>query len=209
MSWIPCSGNSSSKAKIKKKKKTQLQENPVDQIKVTSDLLPSSQLLVQFLSSYGDETKSSLSAKEASNNGGPDHIAAQTFPFRELAAATRNFRPECLLGEGGFGRVYKGRLESTNQARPLFKDRSKFSQMADPVLQGQYPPRGLYQALAVAAMCVQEQPNMRPVIADVVTALNYLASQKCDPDTQPVQNSRFAPGTPRAKRDSEKKAQRW
>ncbi|GKU85529.1 hypothetical protein SLEP1_g195 [Rubroshorea leprosula] len=43
------------------------------------------------------------------------HIAAQTFTFRELAAATKNFRPECLLGEGGFGRVYKGRLESTGQ----------------------------------------------------------------------------------------------
>lgn len=43
------------------------------------------------------------------------HIAAQTFTFRELAVATKNFRPECLLGEGGFGRVYKGRLESTGQ----------------------------------------------------------------------------------------------
>lgn len=95
------------------------------------------------------------------------------------------------------------------QARPLFKDRRKFSQMADPILQGQYPPRGLYQALAVAAMCVQEQPNMRPVIADVVTALSYLASQNFDPDTQPVQTSRFAPGTPKSKRDSEKKAQWW
>lgn len=40
--------------------------------------------------------------------------------------------------------------------------------------------RGLYQALAIAAMCVQEQPNLRPVISDVVTALNYLASQKYD-----------------------------
>ena len=68
------------------------------------------------------------------------------------------------------------------QARPLFKDRRKFGQMADPSLQGNYPVRGLYQALAVAAMCVQEQPNIRPLIADVVTALTYLASQKYDPD---------------------------
>lgn len=96
------------------------------------------------------------------------------------------------------------------QARPLFKDRKKFSQMADPMLQGQYPQRGLYQALAVAAMCVQEQPNMRPVIADVVTALTYLASQKHDQETQPVQSSRLAPCTPpRTKRDSERKAQLW
>lgn len=75
-------------------------------------------------------------------------------------------------------------------ARPLFKDRRKFPQMADPLMRGQYPVRGLYQCLAIAAMCVQEQPNMRPAISDVVTALNYLASQKYDPQTHPGQSSR-------------------
>lgn len=43
------------------------------------------------------------------------NIAAQTFTFRELAAATKNFKPESFIGEGGFGRVYKGHLESTGQ----------------------------------------------------------------------------------------------
>ncbi|PKI57850.1 hypothetical protein CRG98_021753, partial [Punica granatum] len=51
----------------------------------------------------------------AAKDGPGAQIAAQTFTFRELAAATSNFRPECLLGEGGFGSVYKGRLESTGQ----------------------------------------------------------------------------------------------
>ncbi|EXB40346.1 Serine/threonine-protein kinase PBS1 [Morus notabilis] len=305
------------------------------------------------------------------------HIAAQTFTFRELAAATKNFRPECFLGEGGFGRVYKGQLESTGQvvavkqldrnglqgnreflvevlmlsllhhhnlvnligycadgdqrllvyefmplgsledhlhdlppekepldwntrmkiaagaakgleylhdkanppviyrdfkssnilleegfhpklsdfglaklgptgdkshvstrvmgtygycapeyamtgqltvksdvysfgvvflelitgrkaidstrphgeqnlvtwARPLFNDRRKFSKLADPRLQGRYPMRGLYQALAVASMCIQEQAATRPLIGDVVTALSYLANQAYDPTT--------------------------
>ncbi|XP_051113474.1 probable serine/threonine-protein kinase PBL5 [Andrographis paniculata] len=68
-------------------------------------------------------------------------------------------------------------------AKPLFKDRKKFHQMADPALEGQYPSRGLYQALAIAAMCVQEQPGMRPLIADIVTALNYLSSQKYEPSS--------------------------
>ena len=45
-------------------------------------------------------------------DGNSQNIAAQTFTFRELAAATKNFRQDCLLGEGGFGRVYKGRLEN-------------------------------------------------------------------------------------------------
>ncbi|GMN39061.1 hypothetical protein TIFTF001_008300 [Ficus carica] len=386
MGWILCSGKSNSKA-TKKKKKNNIDHN-VDQIKPPT---------------AGSLKTNSFLNEEAFKNGGSDHIAAQTFTFRELAAATRNFRAECLLGEGGFGRVYKGLLESTNQvvaikqldrnglqgnreflvevlmlsllhhpnlvnligycadgdqrllvyefmslgsledhlhdispgkkrldwntrmkiaagaakgleylhdkasppviyrdlkcsnillgeeyhpklsdfglaklgpvgdnthvstrvmgtygycapeyamtgqltlksdvysfgvvlleiitgrkaidssratgeqnlvawAKPLFKDRRKFSQMADPTLQGQYPVRGMYQALAVAAMCVQEQPNMRPVIADVVTALSYLASQKYDPDTQPVQTSRFAPGTPKTRRDIDKRSQWW
>lgn len=323
------------------------------------------------------------------------HIAAQTFTFRELAAATKNFRPECLLGEGGFGRVYKGRLESTGQivavkqldrnglqgnreflvevlmlsllhhqnlvnligycadgdqrllvyefmplgsledhlhdippdkepldwntrmkiaagaakgleylhdkanppviyrdlkssnilldegyhpklsdfglaklgpvgdkthvstrvmgtygycapeyamtgqltlksdvysfgvvflelitgrkaidntrapgehnlvawARPLFKDRRKFPKMADPLLQGRYPMRGLYQALAVAAMCLQEQAATRPLIGDVVTALSYLASQTYDPNAPSGHSNRVGSSTPRTKDD--------
>ena len=58
--------------------------------------------------------------------------------------------------------------------------------MADPALEGRYPARGLYQALAVAAMCVQEQPTLRPLIGDVVTALSYLASQPYDPEVHGV-----------------------
>ncbi|XP_076956114.1 putative serine/threonine-protein kinase PBL7 [Bidens hawaiensis] len=379
MRWFPCSGTPNKKKKKRKKNKHH------DPIQPSSESIRSNPL---------------FKPKEVIKDGGSDHLAAQTFTFRELAAATKNFRDDCLLGEGGFGRVYKGRLESSNQivaikqldrnglqgnreflvevlmlgllhhpnlvnligycadgdqrllvyeymplgslddhlhdpspgkkrltwntrmkittgaatgldylhdkasppviyrdlkcsnillgesyhpklsdfglarlgpvgdnthvstrvmgtygycapeyamtgqltlksdvysfgavlleiitgrkaidnsktgveqnlvawARPLFKDRRKFSQIADPLLQGQYPARGLYQALAVAAMCVQEQPNMRPVMADVVTALSYLASQKYDPETQPNQNSQWSPSTPpRSKRDSDKK----
>ncbi|KAJ9540362.1 hypothetical protein OSB04_026868 [Centaurea solstitialis] len=381
MGWFPCSGRQSKPTSKKKRKKNR----SIDPIQPSSESIRSNPLF---------KTKDSI------KDGGSDHSAAQTFTFRELAAATKNFRGDCLLGEGGFGRVYKGRLEGSNQvvaikqldrnglqgnreflvevlmlgllhhphlvnligycadgdqrllvyeymclgslddhlhdpspgkkrldwntrmriaagaargleylhdkasppviyrdlkcsnillgesyhpklsdfglaklapvgdnthvstrvmgtygycapeyamtgqltlksdvysfgvvlleiitgrkaidnsktggeqnlvawARPLFKDRRKFFQIADPVLQGQYPARGLYQALAVAAMCVQEQPNMRPVIADVVTALSYLASQKYDPEIHPIQNSRCSPSTPpRSKRDNDKR----
>ncbi|CAI9275023.1 unnamed protein product [Lactuca saligna] len=88
-------------------------------------------------------------------------------------------------------------------ARPLFKDRRKFPKMADPLLQGRYPVRGLYQALAVAAMCLQEQAATRPLIGDVVTALTYLASQPYDPEAARAERSARASGsgTPRSRAD--------
>ncbi|KAH9703386.1 serine/threonine-protein kinase PBL27 [Citrus sinensis] len=95
MGWFPCAGKSSKNAKKKHHNK------PIDQIPSTSEKL---------------KVNSTVDVKkEASKDGGSDHIAAHTFTFRELAAVTKNFRADCLLGEGGFGRVYKGRLESTNQ----------------------------------------------------------------------------------------------
>ncbi|KAK7332794.1 hypothetical protein VNO80_29549 [Phaseolus coccineus] len=49
------------------------------------------------------------------NNVDTSNIQAQNFTFRELAIATKNFRQECLMGEGGFGRVYKGTIPATGQ----------------------------------------------------------------------------------------------
>lgn len=68
------------------------------------------------------------------------------------------------------------------QAQPLFKDKRKFHLMADPLLEGNYPTKGLYQALAVAAMCLQEEASTRPLISDVVTALEFLSTGKLPPD---------------------------
>ncbi|KAI9395699.1 hypothetical protein POPTR_004G018400v4 [Populus trichocarpa] len=60
-------------------------------------------------------------------------------------------------------------------AGPLFKDRSKFTAMADPLLEGNYQQKSLYQALAIAAMCLREEADTRPLMTDVVTALEFLA----------------------------------
>ncbi|XP_043811033.1 probable serine/threonine-protein kinase PBL23, partial [Manihot esculenta] len=64
------------------------------------------------------------------------------------------------------------------QATPIFKDRRNYKTMADPLLGGKYPIKSLNQAVAVAAMCLQEGDSSRPLISDVVTALKYLSAKK-------------------------------
>ncbi|KAF2551522.1 hypothetical protein F2Q68_00034729 [Brassica cretica] len=146
-----------------------------------------------------EKNKNNDAEKEISNN-----IAAQTFTFRELATATKNFRQECLIGEGGFGRVYKGRdivavkqldrnglqgnkefivevlmlslLHHKHLAQPVFKEPSRFPELADPSLEGVFPEKALNQAVAVAAMCLQEEATVRPLMSDVVTALGFLGT---------------------------------
>lgn len=48
----------------------------------------------------------------AADGGDDGEDKAEAFNFRDLATATKNFKPECLLGEGDIGRVYKGILQS-------------------------------------------------------------------------------------------------
>nr|GMD76450.1 probable serine/threonine-protein kinase PBL23 [Ipomoea batatas]GMD82564.1 probable serine/threonine-protein kinase PBL23 [Ipomoea batatas] len=131
---------------------------------------------------------------------GKGNISAQAFTFQELNDTTQKFNPDFLLGEGGFGKDiavkqldrngFQGNreflvevlllslLHHPNLAQPLFKDKQKFHLMVDPLLQGNYPTKGLYQALAVAAMCLQEEADTRPFISDVVTALEFLSGNR-------------------------------
>jgi len=50
---------------------------------------------------------------------GNGNISARVFTYCELVTATQNFAYECLLGEGGFGKVYKGHLKDSNRVRVL------------------------------------------------------------------------------------------
>lgn len=49
-------------------------------------------------------------AKDMANFGNAK-ISCIEFTFSELASATYNFNLDSLVGEGGFGRVYKGYLK--------------------------------------------------------------------------------------------------
>ncbi|WZY98400.1 hypothetical protein YC2023_070729 [Brassica napus] len=211
---------------------------------------------------------------------------AKSFTFKELASATRNFREVNLLGEGGFGRVYKGRLDSgqvvaikqlnpdgvqgnrefivevlmlsllhhpnlvtligyctsgdqrllvyeymtmgsledhlfvksdiycfgvallelltgrkaidpsqtqgeqnlVSWSRPYLKDQKKFGHLVDPSLRGRYPRRCLNYAIAIIAMCLNEEAHCRPFIGDIVVALEYLAAHS---ESHEVRNVSF------------------
>lgn len=68
-------------------------------------------------------------------------------------------------------------------SRPFLKDQKKFRQMVDPRLQGCYPRRCLNYAVAITSMCLNEQAHFRPLIGDVVVALEYLAAQCHGPES--------------------------
>ncbi|XP_047329768.1 probable serine/threonine-protein kinase PBL21 isoform X2 [Impatiens glandulifera] len=66
-------------------------------------------------------------------------------------------------------------------SRPFLKDRKKFVEIADPLLQGEFPVRSLHHMIAIAAMCLQEEPKFRPLISDIVVAIEYVATQTNKP----------------------------
>lgn len=56
----------------------------------------------------------------------------------------------------------------------MFRKPSRFSELADPLLEGNFPKKSLYQAVAVAAMCLHSDAAARPLMSDVVSALSVL-----------------------------------
>lgn len=56
-----------------------------------------------------NDTNTDKNEQNLSENG---ENGTRTFAFRELAMATKNFKQECVIGEGGFGKLYKAKLQS-------------------------------------------------------------------------------------------------
>ncbi|KAL8030397.1 hypothetical protein ABFS82_14G280700 [Erythranthe guttata] len=65
-------------------------------------------------------------------------------------------------------------------SRPFLKDGRKFVQMVDPLLEGRFSVKSLKHAVLITSMCLQEHAGARPLISDLVIALEYLASKADD-----------------------------
>ena len=63
----------------------------------------------QFSAASGDEAYPNCQILPTPN--------LRIFSFTELKVATKNFRPDTVLGEGGFGQVFKGWLEDKGKSK--------------------------------------------------------------------------------------------
>jgi len=79
----------------------------------------------RYLNASNRELGDHFQTKRDGENGVDASIEKRTpkllqFTFQELKSATLNFRPDSILGEGGFGYVFKGWIEpnSTAPAKP-------------------------------------------------------------------------------------------
>lgn len=88
------------------------------------------------------------------------------------------------------------------QASPMMRDKRRFMRLADPLLGKRYPVKGLYQALAVASMCLQEDAASRPGISDVVAALSFLADQQYYPPAEGTEAEQKRGSKPITDKDS-------
>ena len=70
-------------------------------------------LLFNHVNQYAGSSKQKIA--EEIQKIGKAKVSARIFTFRELLIATDNFNPGNLIGEGGFGRVYKGYIESIDK----------------------------------------------------------------------------------------------
>ncbi|WVZ11425.1 hypothetical protein V8G54_015955 [Vigna mungo] len=98
-----------------------------DTVSIANCMIPSKEPTeTRYLNASNRELCPPLEARLSSDNPDPppqeNKAACQLlqFSFQELKAATGNFRPDSILGEGGFGYVFKGWIEEdgTSPAKP-------------------------------------------------------------------------------------------
>ncbi|GAU12410.1 hypothetical protein TSUD_253610 [Trifolium subterraneum] len=64
-----------------------------------------------------DNGKRKYIVEEENEIDGKGNITSKIFSYHELCVATKNFHVQNMVGEGGFGRVYKGRIKSMDNKK--------------------------------------------------------------------------------------------
>ncbi|KAL8461097.1 hypothetical protein ACS0TY_032539 [Phlomoides rotata] len=82
-------------------------------------------------------------------------------------------------------------------ALPQLTDRDKVGQIMDPAIEGQHSRKEVIQVAAIAAMCVQPEPDYRPLMADIVQSLVPLVKQhkSSKPSTSPISHATPSPNS--------------
>ncbi|XP_010695054.2 probable serine/threonine-protein kinase PBL7 [Beta vulgaris subsp. vulgaris] len=86
-------------------------------------------------------------------------------------------------------------------ALPRLTHREKVMEMVDPTLKGQYSQKDIIQIAAIAAVCIQAEPDYRPLMTDVVQSLIPLVKNL---SSVPSTSSRFFTNfvSPKSRRSS-------
>ncbi|KAF8048453.1 hypothetical protein N665_2507s0002 [Sinapis alba] len=86
--------------------------------RIKTDIASSTWLSSRFLSRDGSKGSSSTSFSHVPRTEGEilQNANLKSFTLSELKSATRSFRPDSMVGEGGFGCVFKGWIDETSLA---------------------------------------------------------------------------------------------
>ncbi|KAG6411992.1 hypothetical protein SASPL_124649 [Salvia splendens] len=132
------------------------------------------------------------------------HHSLRIFTFAELKAATRNFRNDTVVGEGGFGKVYKGWLDSKSgstvvavkklnpesvQGFEEWQERRKLKSVMDSHLEGRYPSRSALKIAQLALNCVESEQKNRPSMQEIVQTLEEIEMARERPRQPRVHSS--------------------
>ncbi|KAL1195670.1 putative serine/threonine-protein kinase PBL11 [Cardamine amara subsp. amara] len=84
--------------------------------RIKTDIASSTWLSSKFLSRDGSKGSSATSFSHMPRTEGEilQNANLKNFTLSELKSATRNFRPDSVVGEGGFGCVFKGWIDETS-----------------------------------------------------------------------------------------------